>query len=389
MSTNKHRLYISLIIIYMTIGSLLGEDYICSHDFECEFDTIHCLDDEPCNIECSANYACRHLTIICPRNSICDLQCIGNTKQNQCESINITAIHSTMLIVNVSIQIMDDTNSNNNNHPKTMGNGNIYCPIFNINQTNNISPNCLINCDGNDLMKKTTIYAIDGFSSDIMINSNHYSSNWCYRSGQMQCDPNYSTSCSMNNNPPFQCVDATNPCNPITTISPTIEPTVNPSMEPTLEPTLNILDEIDPFVSETTDINHWFDEFSTSYYNEYTTIPMTSTNIINLNEMENWIQSNEFMTMIVVVGIMFIIICMAFCITCNKRLKERKIGHGERGNMEQIPGQMNQEIVGEEESIEYQYDYNYNATQQRNRFGNKWNVGEYDIVPSQPIYDYA
>ena len=128
MSPFKHILYISMIIIQM-MDILLGDEYICSHDFQCGFNTIHCKDHEPCLIECSGNYSCRQLNIICPQDAICNLQCIGNTKYNQCENINITAIHSTMLIVNVSVQIMDIANSNNNS-PKTMKYGNIYCPII-------------------------------------------------------------------------------------------------------------------------------------------------------------------------------------------------------------------------------------------------------------------
>eukprot|EP00486_Rosalina_sp_Unknown_P005354 CAMPEP_0201574796 /NCGR_PEP_ID=MMETSP0190_2-20130828/19524_1 /ASSEMBLY_ACC=CAM_ASM_000263 /TAXON_ID=37353 /ORGANISM="Rosalina sp." /LENGTH=245 /DNA_ID=CAMNT_0048003545 /DNA_START=200 /DNA_END=937 /DNA_ORIENTATION=- len=241
---------------------------------------------------------------------------------------------------------------------------------------NNNTPTCLINCDGNDLMRRTSIYAMNGFN-DIVINSKHYpSSNWCYRSGQMQCDPQYTTVCDMNTEEPFQCTDATNPCNPITTKSPTYEPT----LEPTLEDTN----------AKTTEFDFDF-EFSTTYYDD-----MTSTKIINSMDIqrENWMESNEFMTIIVVVGIIFIIICMAFCISCHKRINSRKI---DERNMEQIPGQMNQEIGdcedendhNEDESIEYQYDYNYNVSTQRNRYGNmRIKVGEYDVVPSQPIYDY-
>merc|ERR1712113_543125 len=127
----------------------------------------------------------------------------------------------------------------NDNKPRTFEDGQIYCP-HNGRNNGNIKP-CQIFCNGDDLMRRPKIYAVEGFN-DVNITSQFYIDPWCIRGATIHCAENFNKSCPITNVFPFQCQDYIHQIEDVTceqyTISteiPTSQPTINPTT-PTQSP---------------------------------------------------------------------------------------------------------------------------------------------------------
>eukprot|EP01083_Nonionella_stella_P287975 980238_1 len=169
----------------------------------------------------------------------------------------------------------------NNLNPQTMNYANIYCPS-NGPFTSNNEIACSVNCDGDDLLRFTQIYAVEGFN-DVNIVSTSYDRSWCYRAGDIHCKSNFSSTCVMTNDlaAVFECASASsdktcdnyivslsptlhpiqptdNPTNnpssqitPTPTIHPTFNPTIIPTLTPTKYPTINPTITLNPTIYPT------------------------------------------------------------------------------------------------------------------------------------------
>lgn len=200
----------------------------------------------------------------CPAGQSCEVHCTSSeTKDKTCFQMSVFARDSSSLLVNASTGQLSTTQT------KMMYNGIIYCPS-NGPTTPSDDPPCHIHCDGDDLMRYTKIYAVEGFK-DMYFNAMHYDELWCYRAGSMYCTENYGSYCPMSNDDdehPFDCqrrngVDRT--CSnvtlshsptvsPIPSLPPTNAPTISPTNHPTLSPTKSptLFPTVDPTAPPTT-----------------------------------------------------------------------------------------------------------------------------------------
>ena len=194
-----------------------------------------------CKVLCDSIDACKNQLIQCPSDFRCEVHCINPNADGQCRSVTIHAEESSYLFINASVGNLPDSFNR-------MGYSAIHCP------ENNFLPSfgqtlCEINCDGNDIMRQSSIYSVQGFST-VDITSIAYPDDggdlWCYRAGRMNCGSNYSLSCVMTSVPPFECNTAEPICENYTltyapthlqTEPPTTSPTNTPSEDPTTDPT--------------------------------------------------------------------------------------------------------------------------------------------------------
>eukprot|EP01084_Bolivina_argentea_P062237 113793_1 len=235
---NKYWLFI-LSLIYF-INTCNASTHICNNinPINCNTFPIQCTPGEPCTIKCTTDAVCRSKIINCPTDQPCEVHCTNYEAKYQCQNIIINAQTSSHLLVNASFgRAIAEL------HPNPMQDAHIYCPDNGPHDPNQ-PKSCHINCDGDDLMKKAKIWAVEGFN-DVTISSKIYNRDWCYRMGTMNCKQDFSSNCTIYNQPNaigWECSTNQNndfTCNSHTyTNSPTESPTTpDPSTYPTKYPT--------------------------------------------------------------------------------------------------------------------------------------------------------
>eukprot|EP01084_Bolivina_argentea_P062234 113787_1 len=235
---NKYWLFI-LSLIYF-INTCNASTHICNNinPINCNTFPIQCTPGEPCTIKCTTDAVCRSKIINCPTDQPCEVHCTNYEAKYQCQNIIINAQTSSHLLVNASFgRAIAEL------HPNPMQDAHIYCPDNGPHDPNQ-PKSCHINCDGDDLMKKAKIWAVEGFN-DVTIDAIKYNRSWCYRKGTMNCKQDFSSNCpifTQPNDAGWECsnlaTDKTCNSHTIThspTISPTI-PTISPSINPSTTP---------------------------------------------------------------------------------------------------------------------------------------------------------
>eukprot|EP01083_Nonionella_stella_P084432 233717_1 len=100
---------------------------------------------------------------------------------------------------------------------------------------------CRIYCDGDDLLRGTDIYSVQGFHT-VNITATSYQMRWCFRAGTMWCTDGFTSSCPMTTDqkPPLQCSSLSDEktCDHYT-LPPVHAPSTHPSTNPTLNPSAN------------------------------------------------------------------------------------------------------------------------------------------------------
>eukprot|EP01084_Bolivina_argentea_P289952 497988_1 len=238
---------ISLILFYIT--HIYSKKYPCIGNDKCYAETIICDKEQDCYVECSGSQACRDTTIICPPGFACNILCHTSpltdltTNELTCYKMIINATQSTILNFSTNLGETGEALPN----PRTFEDGQIFCP--HNGRSGGIKP-CNIYCNGDDLMRRFIIYAVEGFN-DVHIVSNHYDKLWCTRGGIMRCLEDFSADCKITNeaiNGTFQCYNWSGYMEDKTCMNYTIVteiPTPNPTSIPiisTQSQTTNIIE---------------------------------------------------------------------------------------------------------------------------------------------------
>eukprot|EP01084_Bolivina_argentea_P276061 470935_1 len=289
-------LLILCFIIKTILFNIGNSQYYCTSSYASACRNIDCPDNQDCTISCSANNACRASEINCPTNAQCHITCTGqyscyqatinaptNTLLNvsctgsdsACRESHITGSTGTHMNINCAnsyacenaiidgryaykLQLPDCATSSFTCWPIT-----VYCPPM-----VNGEKRCIIGGDasfgGEQGEVMCHIYAINSWNDIEWRQPNKNDDYYC----TMHCTPDYSKTCVVPTNGPWQCSNSNSVCadyitpqptpltqnpttnqptliptqNPITnqpTYNPTKYPTINPTNNPTIYPTNN------------------------------------------------------------------------------------------------------------------------------------------------------